>query len=42
MDESKKIESVRDKPDNEHKSVHNAVNKASKDMNFISQSGRTT
>lgn len=42
MDESKKIESVRHKPDNEHKSVHNAVNKASKDMNFISQSGRTT
>ena len=37
MDESKKIESVRHNPDNEHKSVHNAVNKASNDVNFISQ-----
>lgn len=37
MDESKNVESVRHKPDNERKSVHNAVNKASKDVNFIFQ-----
>ena len=36
MDRSKKIEAVRHTAEN-HESVHNAVNKASKDVNFISQ-----
>ena len=37
MDRSKKIESVRHTAENDHESVHNAVNKASKDASFISQ-----
>ena len=37
MDQSKKIEAVRHTAENDHESVHNAVNKASKDANFISQ-----
>jgi hypothetical protein len=37
MDRSKKIEAVRHTAENDHESVHNAVNKASKDANFISQ-----
>ena len=37
MDQSKKVEAVRNKPENDHASVHNAVKKASKDSNFISQ-----
>jgi hypothetical protein len=37
MDESKKVEVVRHKAENNHESLHNAVNKASKDGNFISQ-----
>ena len=37
MDKSKKIEAVRHKAEDDHESVHNAVNKASKDANFISQ-----
>jgi hypothetical protein len=37
MDESKKIESVRHTPERDQKSIHNAVNKASRDANFISQ-----
>ena len=36
MDRSKKIEVVRHTAEN-HESVHNAVKKASKDANFISQ-----
>ena len=37
MDESKKIEAVRHTAENDQESLHNAVNKASKDSNFISQ-----
>ena len=37
MDQSKKIEAVRHTAENDHQSAHNAVNKASKDANFISQ-----
>lgn len=37
MDRSKKIEAVRHTAENDHESVHNAVNKASKDASFISQ-----
>jgi len=37
MDQSKKIEVVRHTAENDHQSAHNAVNKASKDANFISQ-----
>jgi len=37
MDQSKKIEAVRHTSENDHKSAHNAVNKASNDANFISQ-----
>lgn len=37
MDRSKKIEAVRHAAEDNHESVHKAVNKASKDANFISQ-----
>ncbi|HVE36965.1 MAG TPA: hypothetical protein VNA18_02090 [Nitrososphaeraceae archaeon] len=37
MDRSKKIEAVRHTAENDRESVHNAVNKASKDASFISQ-----
>jgi hypothetical protein len=37
MDESKKIESVRHRPESDQKSLHNAVKRASKDANYISQ-----
>jgi hypothetical protein len=37
MDQSKKIEDVRNNPENNYESVHNAVEKASKDPNFISK-----
>jgi hypothetical protein len=37
MDLSKKIEAVRHTAENDHESIRNAVNKASKDANFISQ-----
>src|ERR687897_35866 len=36
MDGSKKIESVSHTAEKDHQSVHNAINKASKDSNFIS------
>ena len=36
MDGSKKIESVSHTAEKDHQSVHNAMNKASKDSNFIS------
>jgi hypothetical protein len=35
MNKSKKIESVRHRPETDQKPLHNAVNKASKDANFI-------
>ena len=37
MDQSKKIEAVRHNTQDNHESLQNAVNKASKDSNFISQ-----
>ena len=37
MDQSKKIETVRNNPENNTESVHNAVKKASTDPKFISQ-----
>ena len=37
MDQSKKIEAVRHNAQDNHESLQNAVNKASKDSNFISQ-----
>ena len=37
MDRSKKIETVAHKAEDGRESIHNAVNKASKDSNFISQ-----
>ena len=37
MDQSKKIEAIRNNPENNIESVHNAVKKASKDPNLISQ-----
>lgn len=37
MDQSKKIEDVRNNPENNYESVHNAVKRASKDPNFISK-----
>lgn len=37
MDPSKKIEYVRNTPENNNTSVHKAVKKASKDPNFVSQ-----
>jgi hypothetical protein len=37
MEESEKIETVRHRDKKNHGSVHNAVNKASNDSNFISQ-----
>ena len=37
MDQSKKIEAVRHNPQDNHESLHNAVNKASSDSHFISQ-----
>jgi hypothetical protein len=37
MDQSKKIKAVRHKADDNVESLHNAVNKASKDSTFISQ-----
>lgn len=37
MDQSKKIEAVRNNPESNNESVHDAVKKASKDLNFISR-----
>lgn len=37
MNESKKIKSIRHKPDNDLSSVHDGVDRASKDTNFISR-----